>query len=103
MKPGLEECDNAVIVPHIASASQWTRSGMVCLLPGSPWLQLMCSEDLRLGADIMSIVPVTWPEDISWVEKWLPLVLPSIDCPFDIAEVIPDLKHPHLKILSCTP
>ena len=29
MKPGLEECDNAVIVPHIASASHWTRSGMV--------------------------------------------------------------------------
>jgi len=31
MKPGLEECDNAVIVPHIASASMWTRSGMATL------------------------------------------------------------------------
>ena len=30
MKPGLAECENAVIVPHIASASLWTRSGMVC-------------------------------------------------------------------------
>ena len=29
MKPGLAECDNAVIVPHIASASVWTRAGMV--------------------------------------------------------------------------
>lgn len=29
MKPGLAECDNAVIVPHIASASLWTRAGMV--------------------------------------------------------------------------
>jgi len=29
MKPGLAECENAVIVPHIASASLWTRSGMV--------------------------------------------------------------------------
>ena len=29
MKPGLAECDNAVIVPHIASASFWTRAGMV--------------------------------------------------------------------------
>lgn len=28
-KPGLKECENAVIVPHIASASQWTRAGMV--------------------------------------------------------------------------
>ena len=31
MKPGLEECSNAVIVPHIASASLWTRSGMATL------------------------------------------------------------------------
>ena len=29
MKPGLADCPNAVIVPHIASASHWTRSGMV--------------------------------------------------------------------------
>ena len=31
MKPGLETCNNAVIVPHIASASLWTRSGMATL------------------------------------------------------------------------
>eukprot|EP00898_Chlorokybus_atmophyticus_P001042 jgi/Chlat1/1939/Chrsp153S02247 len=31
MKPGLAELDNAVIVPHIASASQWTRQGMSLL------------------------------------------------------------------------
>ena len=29
MKPGLADCKNAVIVPHIASASEWTRAGMV--------------------------------------------------------------------------
>lgn len=29
MKPGLAECENAVIVPHIASATLWTRAGMV--------------------------------------------------------------------------
>jgi lactate dehydrogenase-like 2-hydroxyacid dehydrogenase len=29
MKPGLRDCPNAVIVPHIASASMWTRGGMV--------------------------------------------------------------------------
>ena len=27
--PGLDHCENVVIVPHIASASLWTRSGMV--------------------------------------------------------------------------
>jgi len=31
MKPGLEECANAVIVPHIASASLWTRGGMATM------------------------------------------------------------------------
>lgn len=29
MKPGLAQCKNAVIVPHIASATLWTRAGMV--------------------------------------------------------------------------
>lgn len=33
MKAGLEKCDNAVIVPHIASASFWTRAGMVNAIP----------------------------------------------------------------------
>ncbi|MCL1599356.1 MAG: hypothetical protein M3094_09245, partial [Actinomycetia bacterium] len=31
MKPGLAELDNVVIVPHIASATVWTREGMATL------------------------------------------------------------------------
>ncbi|PRW60721.1 glycerate dehydrogenase [Chlorella sorokiniana] len=31
MKPGLADCKNAVIVPHIASATLWTRAGMATL------------------------------------------------------------------------
>lgn len=31
MKPGLDELDNVVIVPHIASATGWTRQGMATL------------------------------------------------------------------------
>lgn len=31
MKPGLNELDNVVIVPHIASATSWTREGMATL------------------------------------------------------------------------
>jgi hydroxypyruvate reductase 1 len=31
MKPGLNELDNVVIVPHIASATGWTREGMAIL------------------------------------------------------------------------
>eukprot|EP00244_Chara_vulgaris_P008524 TRINITY_DN3378_c0_g1_i2.p1 TRINITY_DN3378_c0_g1~~TRINITY_DN3378_c0_g1_i2.p1 ORF type:complete len:323 (-),score=63.55 TRINITY_DN3378_c0_g1_i2:471-1367(-) len=44
MKPGLKDLPNAVVVPHIASASKWTREGMSMLaacnvafrLKGSP-------------------------------------------------------------------
>ncbi|KAF8676730.1 hypothetical protein HU200_046845 [Digitaria exilis] len=31
MKPGLDDMKNAVVVPHIASASKWTREGMATL------------------------------------------------------------------------
>ena len=31
MKPGLAELENVVIVPHIASATRWTREGMAIL------------------------------------------------------------------------
>jgi hydroxypyruvate reductase 1 len=31
MKPGLEALDNVVVVPHIASATIWTREGMATL------------------------------------------------------------------------
>ncbi len=33
MTPGLSDCENVVVVPHIASASLWTRSGMVSPTP----------------------------------------------------------------------
>lgn len=35
MKPGLSELDNVVIVPHIASATVWTRQGMATLAAGN--------------------------------------------------------------------
>ncbi|KAM3367957.1 hypothetical protein ACQJBY_016483 [Aegilops geniculata] len=31
MKPGLAEMKNVVVMPHIASASKWTREGMATL------------------------------------------------------------------------
>ncbi|KAF3786108.1 Glyoxylate reductase [Nymphaea thermarum] len=31
MKPGLADLKNAIVVPHIASASKWTREGMATL------------------------------------------------------------------------
>jgi hydroxypyruvate reductase 1 len=35
MAPGLAELDNVVIVPHIASATRWTREGMAILAAGN--------------------------------------------------------------------
>lgn len=48
MKPGLAELENVVIVPHIASATSWTRQGMATLAAGNV-------------AAILSGFPV-WPE-----------------------------------------
>mmetsp|Transcript_9019 Transcript_9019/g.18209 ORF Transcript_9019/g.18209 Transcript_9019/m.18209 type:complete len:390 (-) Transcript_9019:1975-3144(-) len=31
MKPGLKDLDNVIVVPHIASATMWTRTGMCAL------------------------------------------------------------------------
>ncbi|KAK9817771.1 hypothetical protein WJX72_001967 [[Myrmecia] bisecta] len=60
MKPGLADCDNAVIVPHIASASLWTRAGMATLAA--------CNVAARLHGQ-----PV-WNK---------PDVLPFVDGPFE--------------------
>lgn len=35
LQPGLSDLDNVVIVPHIASATYWTRSGMATLAAGN--------------------------------------------------------------------
>lgn len=35
LKPGLDALDNVVIVPHIASATNWTREGMAVLAAGN--------------------------------------------------------------------
>ena len=35
LAPGLAELDNVVIVPHIASATRWTREGMAALAAGN--------------------------------------------------------------------
>lgn len=64
MKPGLAELDNVVIVPHIASATTWTRQGMATLaganvagiLQGYP---LWDSDDVYpfLSGDLVAATP----------------------------------------------
>jgi hydroxypyruvate reductase 1 len=66
LKPGLNELDNVVIVPHIASATRWTREGMATLAA--------CNV-----AGILSGYPA-WnkPDILSFLEEESPKAAPSI-------------------------
>lgn len=57
MAPGLAELPNAVIVPHIASASMWTRSGMV----GGLQMQMQ----MQLGHAALPVPAVSQLLDVS--------------------------------------
>ena len=50
MKPGLPDLANVVIVPHIASATIWTREGMASLAAGNvaghlEWFPLLAGSE----------------------------------------------------------
>jgi hydroxypyruvate reductase 1 len=66
MKPGLVELDNVVIVPHIASATRWTREGMATLAASNV-------------AGILSGYPV-WnrPDILPFLEETAPKAAPSV-------------------------
>ena len=66
MKPGLNELDNVVIVPHIGSATIWTRAGMATLAASNV-------------AAILMGYPVWKDQDISpFLEGDSPRAAPSI-------------------------
>lgn len=56
MAPGLADCPNAVIVPHIASASLWTRAGMATLAAANVAGRLRGAPSLKPGADVLPYV-----------------------------------------------
>ncbi len=65
MKPDLEKMPNAVIVPHIASASMWTRSGMV----SAPWVYTNSDEQQPHNVYCL------------YIFLWLQLVMPAAPGP----------------------
>jgi len=67
MKPGLSELENAVIVPHLGSASTWTRDAMAVLAA-------------RNVVGVLSGYPAwPYPEKIAiFLEKGCPKAVPSI-------------------------
>ncbi len=66
LAPGLDQLDNVVIVPHIASATRWTREGMATLAASNV-------------AGLLMGYPV-WnrPAILSFLEGDLPKMAPSI-------------------------
>lgn len=66
MKPGLVDLDNVVIVPHIASATRWTREGMATLA-GS-----------NVAAVLMGYSAWNRPDILPFLEKDAPDAAPSI-------------------------
>ena len=66
MAPGLDQLDNVVIVPHIASATRWTREGMATLAAANV-------------AGVLMGYPIWNRPDIrAFLEGDLPTVTPSI-------------------------
>jgi hydroxypyruvate reductase 1 len=66
MKPGLVELDNVLIVPHIASATRWTREGMATLAAGN------------VAAILMSYPVWNQPDILPFLEEDPPKAAPSI-------------------------
>jgi len=66
MKPGLVDLDNVVIVPHIASATRWTREGMATLAASN------------VAALLMGYPVWNQPDILPFLETDSPQAAPSI-------------------------
>jgi hydroxypyruvate reductase 1 len=61
MKPGLVELDNVLIVPHIASATRWTREGMATLA-ASNVVGILSGYPAWNKPDILPFLEAEWPK-----------------------------------------
>jgi hydroxypyruvate reductase 1 len=61
MAPGLAELDNVVIVPHIASATVWTREGMASLAAANVAATLQ-AHPVWTGSDVLPFLEGTPPD-----------------------------------------
>jgi hydroxypyruvate reductase 1 len=79
MKPGLNELDNVVIVPHIGSATIWTREGMA-ILAASNVAGILSGYPVWQGSDISPFLegdaPKAAPSIVNAKELGLPLYTP---------------------------
>ena len=77
MKPGLVDLNNVVIVPHIASATRWTREGMATLA-ASNVAALLMGYPVWDQADILPFLepdaPKAAPSIVNAVDLKLPIL-----------------------------
>lgn len=76
LKPGLADLENVVIVPHIASATSWTRQGMATLAAGNVAAILMdypVWQDSDILPFLTSSPPKAAPSILNAAELELPL------------------------------
>ena len=60
MAPGLADLDNVVIVPHIASATVWTREGMASLAAANV-AGILLGHPVWTGDDVLPFLEGTPP------------------------------------------
>jgi hydroxypyruvate reductase 1 len=63
MAPGLVDLDNVVVVPHIASATRWTREGMA-VLAACNVAGVLRGDPLWQGSDILPFLDAEPPRAI---------------------------------------
>jgi hydroxypyruvate reductase 1 len=79
MKPGLNELDNVVIVPHIGSATIWTREGMATLAASNVAAILMGHpvwQDPDISPFLEGDAPKAAPSIVNAKELGLPVYTP---------------------------
>jgi hydroxypyruvate reductase 1 len=72
MAPGLAELDNVVIVPHIASATRWTREGMATLAACNV-AGILCGYPLWQRTDILPFIGNDPPQAVPSIVNALEL------------------------------
>ena len=78
LKPGLADLQNAVIVPHIASATRWTRQGMATLAACNVAAILM-GRPVWKGPDISAFLEYNPPKAAPSIVNAKELGIPAIE------------------------
>ena len=78
LKPGLEDLENVVLAPHIASATSWTRQGMATLA-ASNIAAILKGHPVWQGKDILPFLEVPAPKAAPSILNAGELGLPDYD------------------------